>query len=413
MKRAFVEKLKNVLIAVLIATAVLLALETGVFHEIADGFRTVATIGEPVAGDDYAAPTEAARPAAIAVRLDTGVRAVAKFDTAAVDSLYERTVSIMGEALSTAATPRPTTEAEWRAALTSSNIMYEYFAEAPLALVGRWLGADIAGELPVLRVCLVLGDDSALFFSGGDAFYRSATASLGGTVTVTTDYHDERVYQFEFDAQSAAPYHILFNDSRHPTALVTNPLERSGALSTILAGFGIDDAQRPGYTESDGTQVYVTGSFTLSVSPVGVLNYRRNAVAESGGDIAPMVSDVEQARTLAQRVLGAGSGDARLWFSGVSTTVDGQGSVVRTVTFDYYLAGGRVFLQEAENAATVTVADGVVTEMTLHFYSFATEGEVLLLPEKQAIAAANGEMLLGYSDAATSVPFWYATEGDD
>ncbi|MDR0905196.1 MAG: hypothetical protein LBN00_03310 [Oscillospiraceae bacterium] len=409
MSRAAKEKIKTALIAVLLVTAVLLAQFTGIFGELTEGFKRAPAGGASAPIDDGTVSVEAARPTVIVVTDAAGARAVAKYDSAAVDTVYERTVSLMGEALSSADEIRRCPEDEWRQALSRSNVMFEYYNAAPLELIGKWLGAQNGfdvGELPVSRLCFAWGG-SKLYFQSGDGFYRAETASLGGEVSVAGEYRAENAYQFELDADSSAPYLILTADAHHPTLITSNPFERTENTTAILAAFGVDGTQKAGYTESDGTQVYVSNVFTVSVSTDGILTYHRSAATNDSNAIG-VVDGVELARVAAQRVLDAYSGDARVRFSGAS----GTGNKL-TVTFDYFLAGGRVFLPKSDNAAAVTITNGTITEMTLCFRAYAADAETMLLPERQTLAAG-GDFRLGYSDAGGGVasPFWYAAEGE-
>jgi hypothetical protein len=83
------------------------------------------------------------------------------------------------------------------------------------------------------------------------------------------------------------------------------------------------------------------------------------------------------------------------------------------VTFSYRVLGGRVFLPDGESAARVTVSGGVITEMSLVFRRYeAVDEVVMMLPERQTLAAAGGEFGLGYYDAGDGLlePYWYALE---
>ena len=406
MSRRIIEHAKTVLIAVLIVTAVLLAVRTGIFGEIAEGFNRVAASGDMTITNDHTMPIEAARPAVIALRTDTGFGSVAKYDRTAVDTLYERTSGVIGEALAAAADWQLTAEIDWQRALKAPHVMYEYFNAAPLELVSGWFGTSIAQDIPVRRICLALDDASTIYIQSDTSVFKAATESFEGALTLNIEPTHENIYEFEHNSGSAAPYHILYSSAVHPLAVISNPFERPGNLAAILTNFGIDSTQKPGYIESDGTQFYVVGTtFTLSISPNGELVYEKSSVADST-EIISTTQSVEVARSIAQRVLDAYSGDAQVWFSGIS--VSGNEA---TVTFDYYFAGGRVFLNDGEHAATVTIVNRTVTDMVLRFRTLTAEGETSLLPERQALAAADGEFRLGYNDSGSATPFWYSTEG--
>jgi hypothetical protein len=361
-----------------------------------------------------AVSAEAARPCAIVVTGAGGARAAAKYDDDARDALYERTGSILNEALTSASAPEKCAESEWREALSSPGVMFEYYSEIPLSLARVWLGAaaEDAG-ISVHRLCLVFSDGpSSLYYEGSDGFYRAETASLAGEKTVPATYSDFVEYEFERDARSAAPYLWLTDGSEHRTASVTNPLSAEGAAGAVLSAFGIGGQQSPGYTESDGTRVYIAGPAAVSIAPDGLVTYRSgagetNAAAEDvssavGADKA-LPGAVEAARR-AVSAAASSAGGARLYFTDAEKRGDAY-----IINFDYFFSGGRVFFQNREHAASVTVSGGEITEMTLLFREYTAYEAVTLIPERQTLAAAGAEFKLGYSDGGVgeAAPFWY------
>ncbi|MDR0838818.1 MAG: hypothetical protein LBN99_04160 [Oscillospiraceae bacterium] len=420
MSRAARENLKTLLIAALLVSAVLLGRASGMFTGLVSAFsRTGAPTSAIVPGGvAETVSAEAARPGVIVLTDVSGARAVAKYDPAALDAMYERTSGIVGEALGASPELSECDEEEWRQALRSPGVMFEYYAPAPLGVVRGWLGAREDEDTQIRRLCLTFsGDASALYFQGDGGFYRAETAALGSAPTVPAVYDDSHLYEFEKNPDSAAPYVILIAGSSHPSVVSSNPLTSAANVNSILSSLGIDNQQKPGYSGSDGTLVYVTNSFTLSISPDGTVIYRRSratGAAEPPEDAETGVfSDstaVELARLVVAGALGAHSGDARVYFSGFE-----KRGAAATVIFDYFIAGGRVFLQYHDNAARVTITDGVITYMSLCFRSYTPDAEVTLLPEAQTLAARAGEFGLGYSDAGSGAlsPFWYGLDASE
>jgi hypothetical protein len=374
-----------------------------------------------------AVSAEAARPCAIVVTGAGGARAAAKYDDDARDALYERTGSILNEALTSASAPEKCAESEWREALSSPGVMFEYYSEIPLSLARVWLGAasEDAG-ISVHRLCLVFSDGpSSLYYEGSDGFYRAETASLAGEKTVPATYSDLVEYEFERDARSAAPYLWLTDGSEHRAASVTNPLSADGAAGAVLSSFGIGGQQSPGYTESDGTRVYIAGPAAVSISPDGLVTYRSGAVEPNAAIDAPGADEADAGDATAGKTLpdadkalpdavetarravsaaASSAGNARLYFTGAEKRGDAY-----IINFDYFFSGGRVFFQNREHAASVTVSGGEIAETTLLFREYTAYETVTLIPERQTLAAAGGEFKLGYSDggAGEAAPFWY------
>ena len=111
--KRFVEWFKTGLIVLLIASALLLGWQTKVFNEFFSAIPFFSNIAELVRGATStgstetggASFTEATRPLVIVITNERGERYGARYDTGARNSVYDRTSSIMGEALGSASTP--------------------------------------------------------------------------------------------------------------------------------------------------------------------------------------------------------------------------------------------------------------------------------------------------------------------
>ncbi|MDR0861564.1 MAG: hypothetical protein LBN30_02135 [Oscillospiraceae bacterium] len=412
MSRRAVEWGKDLLIIALLALAALMVHELGILANTP--LARVGNGGTPVLGAERVT-AEAARPYVIVVTNETGERLALKYGMDELDMAYRRLSSILGEALGSATVPVETTEREWRSALGAYNIYFEYRTAVELPIVAGWLGADDVPDTQIMtrRMCVsFLGDTSRIFIADepNGKYYRFATAALGATPQGIGSFAEGLQFEFERNSASPAPY-MLLQDTPHRAVVSYNPIEASddsAAMDSLLEFLGLSSQYQSSYADPDGTRVYVTNAFIFSVSPTGRASYRvtdQPSPSESSDDLG---TAIEVARRAAAGTVGALSGEARVQFTGVSV-VDGAANV----TFDYFIAGGRVFLQGAAHAARVTVRHGTVVDMTLNFRSYSqTEMLIPLLPERQAIAAANGEFRLGYSDAVGSIlePYWYAEE---
>ncbi|MDR0445610.1 MAG: hypothetical protein LBH17_01010 [Oscillospiraceae bacterium] len=423
MNRSIKEGEKTVLIVALLISAVLTARASGMFGDVIAAMTGALPAGSVASADaGGTVSAEAARPYLIVVTGADGTRATAAYDDDARDALYEKTGSIMNEALASATEPVKCAESEWRAALSSPGVMIEYYSEVPLALARGWLGAPAGGSrLSIRRLCLVFSDGpSSLYCEGSDGFYRAEAASLGGDKTVPAVYSGNIKYEFETDSDSAAPYMLLLSDdSPRRAASASNPLALDGVLPAVLSPLGIDARHSPGYTDADGSERYVTSAASASVSPDGLITYRRAVSAGGVADNAEMSEESFAVETAYRTVAAVGSyaGAARIYFTDVEAAGDSDSdsnSDSFVVSFDYYLSGARVFFPEREHAVSVTITDGEIAEMTFLFREYSFSGAVALLPERQALAACGGTFKLGYSDGGSgdASPFWYA-EGDN
>lgn len=407
------EHIKSALIVILLISAILLIWMSGMFTSLVGALvaspdpDSVIPVGSTVG----TVSAESARPRMIVITDSDGMREVALYNSSERNALYDRTSSIIGEALGFASKIQSITQSQWRRALALPGVMYEYYVPVPLGVVCGWLGASSMEITEIRRLCLTYGDTGAtLYFQCGDNFYRADTDSISDIAAIPSAADEYRLYEFERDPNSPAPYAILSDGYMHATAGVTNPLDSNSAISELLLTLGIDSRQDAGYVESDGTRNYVTNTFTLTVSPHGLVVYRRSgaAVSELTGRISDSAA-IEAARLAAAVMLDARSGESDVYFSGISNDVANQ-----TVTFDYFFGGGRVFLSGADHAAQISFVNGTITEMTLLFRSFSVSDDMAILPEAHALAARGGEFALGYSDSGTGVatPFWYVPSTD-
>lgn len=395
-----IEWLKTGLIVLLLASAIILGYSSDVFADISGAVSRAGTVAAYPGFVDLS-PAEAARPGVLVLTNLSAERAVYKYDMDSLDLIYDRTSRDMGEALSALSAPEECSEADWRRALQSPGIMYEYHTDIPLEIVRDWLGASGEGYgITLRRMCLT--DSFALYFEGGGRFYMSETASLGSELIIPATYDSGLKYRFELQSGADAPYIILMaSGSTHATAISRNPLAEDSALSSAVSALGIDLRQTNSYLETDGTRVYVSSAFALFASPDGVVSCRRTGEIPLAD--TDLCSCVEIARRTVAATIGASSGESRVYYTGHSAS----DSAV-TVTFDYFFDGGRVFIPGQSHAAKVTVSGGIVTELTLCFRSYEPGDGMLLLPEIQALAICDGEFMLGYIDSASAPPFWYS-----
>ncbi|MDR1589293.1 MAG: hypothetical protein LBS51_03785 [Oscillospiraceae bacterium] len=360
------------------------------------------------------------RPMCIVITNAYGERYGVKYDTAQLELLYGRTSSVLGEAFGSASDFAETDETEWRDALGQPCIYYTYPAPVGVELLGGWFGAAVSAGgstdgLNTRRLCVVFGGERVrLLFqeSGTGAFYGADTDSLGEESQMVGLYGGNGVrFAFETDGEYAGdPYAVLMPDTAHPVVEISNPTTDGEKLGEVLSGLGVGNQLKSSYTEPDGTMVFVTNTFKLSIDTGGDAIYRRTAAIVRADDAsAPALTSVNAAvsaaRAAAVNTVGKICGDAGIVLTGVSQAEPG----VYTASFEYGVAGGEVHLSGGRSAARVTVSGGEITSMLLTFRRFTVTDETsALLPERQALAAAGQEITLGYSDTGGSemVPEW-------
>ena len=123
-----------------------------------------------------------------------------------------------------------------------------------------------------------------------------------------------------------------------------------------------------------------------------------------------MLEIVEAANSLLHSLLASAAGDAELYVEGVEQTEDGI-----LLRFGYQAGGVPIRFRDGQSAAEITVAGGVISDMTFRVRQYPVEGTAsLLLPLRQALAIAaqqeGAELSIGYADggAGTISAGWLA-----
>jgi hypothetical protein len=424
-----VEAIKSAVIALLTASALILGSHAAIFGDDGESIPLFSIIsgvfrsGQTAEGGDEtelgAGRTAAGeRPSCIVITNEYGERYGAKYDAAQLELMYGRTSSVFGEAFGSASDFGETDEAEWRSALGLPCIYYAYPESVGVELLGGWFGADMpaggsADGLKTRRLCVVFGRERVrLLFqeSQTGGFYGADTDSLGEESQTVGLYGGNGVrFAFETGGEYAGdPYVILMPDTAHPVVEAANPTTDGEKLGEALSGLGVSNQLQTSYTEPDGTMVFVTSAFKLSIDTDGAAVYRRAAVPARAADartMAPVDAAVLAARAAVANTIGRTCGDADIFLTDVAAVEPGT----YAVSFAYSVAGGRVYLRGGRSAARVTVSGGEAASMVLMFRRYTiTDETVALLPEQLALAAENGEFALGYSDVGGNemAPEW-------
>lgn len=415
------EWLKNILIILLLVSALLLGWSSRILGNGAVRFVPALsdlysrlTAGANGGGSSSDKPAEASRPIAILITNGQGAHFGAKYDTKDLSDIYGRTGSLFGEALSLPGEPAETDEADWRAALKSAGVYYEYLSPIKLSVLCAWFGAQADGSwgnMTARRMCFTDGTEGGrLYFqdAGTGLFYKAETEQLDSMEGLADSYGtNSAVFAFEVSGvELKDPYMLLMTDAvLHPELEAVNPLSNDSVRSQALAGLGVSEHLKP-YTDEDGTLVYVESDATVSLTVNGTIVFRKSDKA-AGSSAADEGKAVETAyRAVSGTIAKYCGADTSVVLDSVLLQNDGTWAA----RFVYMIAGGQVFLGQDGFAAQVIVGSEI-TEMELRFrsYSTVTGTEVPLLPEIQAAAAAaGGDFILSYTDEWSTVldPLW-------
>lgn len=441
-KKRIIEWLKSLIIALLAVNAVFLMGKTGLFSEFIESSeplsRIVQWVGSLSRGkifiDNGSADItlgEAARPLCIAVTKDGGMgRYGVKYDTALIDEIYGKIGLLLGEALGSSGIPEAISESGWQSALMNPGVYFDFVNPLPLSVLSAWLGTEITHggtEHSARRFCLSENGEGGmdLYYiseSDGDkTFYRCQTAlTYSGIAARVEDYSPNgSAFIFELGAllNSADAYTLILQDSAAKAFVsASNPIGSLTSVDTLLTGFDLSPYIVSGYSEPDGTLVFVENDCNLRLGTDGTVVYKRTAsessrlLVEAAGNTASLTEIIECARKLVSDTMGTVSGQAVIYLTEHSYS-DG----VYTLNFSFYIGGAQINLSGGTPAATIIISGGGVAEARLRFRTYSALPDTkMLLPELQAasiIASTNpgGDLTLNYTDTggeAVLDPYW-------
>ena len=421
-KRRIVEWGKNVLIALLTLSALILLTMTPLVQD--SGLAGLLNSGNASRGADrVGAQPGMVLPARLAVYRD-GERYGLQYDDETMEEQFAAFGSLLGGALSGAGEPVPLTELEWRDRLGRPGVYFDFSGAAPLSALGRWLGGQACPlEGGARRVMLSAGENDEVTLcwqdAGSGGFYVCST-TLSQTLhldpALETVSPNRAYFAFE-DAglsQLLDPFTLITEGKRTGTQYaVTAPLANPAGVETLLDALSFNSQNHaPG---SDG-EVYLDGADRLVVQEGGTVTYRaaqgEKYPVESRDGVASAGQAADGARALAERALSALCGDARLYLLSAEEYGDGW-----RVRFGYRLDGCAVYLDGEGWAAEFIVRGGYITDFVLRVRSYAADDEsVLLLPIDRAavllpdLTGEKRELVLRYRDGGgqTAVPRWEA-----
>lgn len=413
------ESIKSALIVLLVCSAVFLAIRTGVFNEFFSSTSALFTLSQasdaPHSGEQTLG--EAAKPLLIVLTGENGLHCAVKYDSIRLDEAYASLSGALGEALGSAGDAQAATAAQFRRALTSAGVFFDFQADIPLSSLAAWLGMDMLRPNPTCarRVALTASESGGVelwYLDGDGAVFRCATASVFQTIADVTSQHAPNNQYFVFELgndYAGLDEYLVLGDSPIvcAKAAFAPSGSDSGTLNRVLEAFGYPAYYSSTYTETNGVSVYVRNGSILKISDSGEVFYKLTESAQ-GEILADSLGDgslIETARAIVAAA--ASPGSASICFDSL-TKEEG----FSTVEFSYVLNGIRI----AGSAASVRISDsGAVIWAKLRLGSYSlTEDTVTLLPELQAAAIVRSdfnknELRLVYVDGDDGLePIWAA-----
>lgn len=417
-----VEAGKTTLIVLLIVSALTLAWRTGLFNDFFKAAPFFGNVAEKMRGASGAAEVgsvslkDAVRPLFIVITDEDGAHYGVKYDTDARNAVYSRTSSIFSDALGSASKPAEVSEEEWRAALSCPGVLFAYVMPVKLSVLDGWLRARMTesyDDISLRYICVAFsGGKSRIYFQDHESglFYGADTAASAGKAQELGGYNaNGALLAFETNIKAAgkAPYMLILPGSGHPDVHASAAGNAEELLDAVLAALGHSDESPAILPEIDGAIRCVGTQFAIEADAKGRVTYHRTDALPPAEERRTLnESDmIEIARVIAADTVGALCGDAEVFFESLEYDAG-----YYSLYFNYYIAGGRIYLHEDVNAARVSFLSGMVIDVELNFRNFARTDEYTgLLPESQALAAADGEFMLCYSDTGAEwlQPFWH------
>lgn len=417
-RRSRRDLIQNIVIALLFLSAAALFTQTQLYNlNLAGSYdEAQARASQAVSA---AAPAALTAPVRVAVTGDYGRYgsvALTTGDDGFADPLGRRLLEALGSAGDYAAC----TEAEFLRALDGPSLYYDFLESLPLSVLAGLLGGgeEDSPELSARRLLIVPRDSGAVLYlwdEEGDACFRAATAVSANSVGQVIDRYEVGTASFARDAEAGSPERKLAPCSLLPAESPSLPAYALGdplaSTDWLLSAMGFNTRSRTRHTESNGTELVVDGDRTLRIRPDNTVYYRSGQDAAlrvaAAGDLPTAREAALGAGALLNHVLGAASGEARLYLQSLRRS--GDTTVLR---FGYQAGGVPIRFPDGGCAAEVTLTGTTVTALTLRLrqYNPLEEPSLLLpLPQALAVAAASPgrELSVGYVErGAECRAFW-------
>lgn len=422
-----VDRAQNLTILLLTLSVLLLIANLPLFGTLADSSLIELARAHRRESVGHTVEKSGTTPLAFPVRVvyTNGFTRVGADALTTVSDEFERAGGYLGEALGSANSAAPISEAEFLRALSGEGIYFDFMTELPYELLSELLGvAPGDGTLSAVRRMLLspvgTGEVVLCAQDGAGRSFRFSTAVSGAELSdflaARSGGGAEFVYALDDAYGALSPYTLVLSEPAGRASLfAANAL--SGREDTILrrAEFNAHTANR--FTESSGTVIVREASSALYLRPDGALGYLGGEAAPDSiyyvaaeSDTPTLAEASAAARNLAAALLQGLLGDAVLYLDGASK----DGERIK-VCFGLMVDGTPLRMSDGTHAGVVTVEGRSITAFTFHVRSYTKqEREPPLLPFAQAAAIARdfpgAELIVAYIDtgAEEALPAWIA-----
>ncbi len=407
MSKRCIEAVKTLIIALLMFSAVFLAVKSELYNGLILSVPALSQIaGELSASRKTASYAEgrpvissAAVPVYVVVTSKYGDHCAIKYDGSALNAFYGRISGLLGEVLTLSSKPEEVGEEEWRLALSSVGLFLDFDNPLPLSSVIKSGDSKISGDRAansVRRLCIASYQNRVYlyFINESDKIIYRALTTVGQTTLAAylSEYLPNGAnFAFEMGQsyKDVDPYAVLMKTTKVFSASAVNPLYDKITKEKILEQFGINSLLGWQYYESSGSFSFVTEQYTLRINSDGSVSYRVTGSAstsllkiKSAGPVPADYEVLESARNLVLATVGSVCGSASLQLTGFEYEADKKSG---TLTFDYYVNGIPVKTSPYRHAATIGIVGSRITSVQLFFRNYTLlESLEKVMPERQA-----------------------------
>lgn len=383
------DKLKNLLLAVLLAVMIVLLVLTFwvSVRGSAAGQQLLQPAEEPNGAVDQTPARVMAQPEVLTVIGQEGLYLT--WDALEYEQLYLQTEPLFQEAVGSAGQLRQLTEEEYLTALNTYGVLLQYHDAQPLWLLRAWGGSGgLQGSADIGAAAMVAsGEQVALLLTDreGRRWMAETAASLSELESLCAGDGGVNA-RFAGDSDTVVADTVLTTVVGSYPTLTSQPPEQvtRGELSKSLQSlFGMNAYLTKVYQNTDGSLVYVEGHSTIRLARNGDLTY----AGGTGIGLELTAAGEERQAELCWKVYDI---LYRLWEqTGASGSVSLEEARLNgdSGTLRFGLRMGALFPQRGEGSwATVTVENGAITGLTAALRLLEEGTRVQLLPLYQAEA---------------------------
>lgn len=423
--KKLIDKGKNVLICLLLVSAVFLMFKAVVFEpgsvfgrlSAIFGAETGSSTGTYVKNDSLA---NAAEPMYILITTEDGSHYASKYDNTNKTKLFSQFSSELGEALGSSDEAVKITENEWHNSLKKTGVFFDYLYAQPLSAIATFLGTEVNADFSSYtsrRIFLGGSENDSLYLyfinEADNYFYRCATAlsfsALSSAISELPIGNSHFAFEMGEEYEKLDPYFIFSEENSQIRAVsASNPLKDFQSGTALLEIFNMNSRTTSELPEDGKSKVYVDGSKSLRIDASGKVVF--SVVGVSGLEIPIKRNEltiddcISAAFSIVQSTVGVVSGEGSLDLADISGLSSPNSCILN---FSYSVAGIPVSLPGSAYAVSVQISGGSIVRVEMQFRQYSYTGEYLYpMPEKMVTAIAKqdgGEPILMYNDSISTV----------